>query len=100
MPFEQPFPRPFTASAIQQFAPQRPGVYGLSNAREWLYIGTTPNIQSALMNHMSAGEPSSLPTRPTGFVFEVQNPSHQAARQATLILEYSPIGNQKRNQKL
>ena len=41
MPFEHLTPRPFGPMAIQAFAPMASGVYGISNARQWLYIGET-----------------------------------------------------------
>ena len=52
MPFEQLVPRPLMATAVQRYAPIAPGVYGISNAREWIYIGETDNIQGALLTHL------------------------------------------------
>ena len=52
MPFDQLVPRSFTAGAVQMYAPISSGVYGISNAREWIYIGQTENIQSALLAHV------------------------------------------------
>ena len=45
MPFTQHIPRVFTATGVRMYAPMASGVYGISNAREWIYIGTplTPN---------------------------------------------------------
>ena len=97
MPFDHPLPRPFMASSIQQFAPQQPGVYGLSNAREWLYIGCSENIQAALLDHMNSAHPSFLQSQPTGFVFEVRDHVQQAARPASLTREYKPTGNHHRS---
>ena len=52
MPFEQLVPLPFTPKAVQTHAPIASGVYGISNAREWIYIGETDNIQGALFEHL------------------------------------------------
>ena len=29
-----------------------PGVYGLSNASEWVFVGVTTDIRAALMGHL------------------------------------------------
>jgi hypothetical protein len=52
MPFEQITPRPLTSGAIQIYAPDSSGVYGVSNALEWIYVGETDNIQDALLGHL------------------------------------------------
>lgn len=48
MPFDHPIPRPFTSSAIRAYSPTASGVYGISNAREWIYIGKADNMQGML----------------------------------------------------
>ena len=45
MPFNQFVPRNFNQDAVQMYAPITSGVYGISNARQWLYIGESDNIQ-------------------------------------------------------
>ena len=52
MPFNQLIPRRFTLDAINMYAPVTSGVYGLSNSREWIYIGETDNIQGSLLAHL------------------------------------------------
>jgi len=44
MPFDQSIPQPLTPVAVNAHAPTASGVYGLSNSREWVYIGETDNI--------------------------------------------------------
>ena len=39
--------RSFTPSSVQKNAPEASGVYGLSNAVEWVLIGETSNIERA-----------------------------------------------------
>jgi hypothetical protein len=54
MPFDQFIPRPLTPVAVHTYAPTESGVYGISNAREWIYIGETDDIQNALLGHLQA----------------------------------------------
>lgn len=89
MPFDRNFPRSFSALSIRQHAPAYSGVYGLSNARGWLYIGESDNIQESLLAHLSSAEEA------TGFVFEICDPSMRAMRQDRLIFEYEPARNRR-----
>jgi|SRR5579871_1845160 len=95
MPFDQFIPRPFTAGAIRTYAPALSGVYGISNAREWLYIGETENIQNTLLTHLQNSKVSLIKLEPTGFVFEVCDGVQRLARQDRLVLEYEPTGNRR-----
>ena len=93
MPFEHLIPRPFTSSGIQTYAPVASGVYGISNGREWVYIGETDNIQSALLAHLLEPFASVMRREPKGFVYEVCDGPRRCARQDRLILEYEPRCN-------
>lgn len=93
MPFEQFAPHRFTLSAIRIFAPAQSGVYGISNAREWIYVGAADNIQAALLSHLAAPETSLMQREPTGFVFEVCDGASRPVRQDRLVLEYGPACN-------
>jgi hypothetical protein len=93
MPFEQITPRPFTSGAIQNYAPATTGLYGISNAREWIYIGETDNIRVALLGHLQDLNSSLMKRQPTGFVFEVCSTGNRFARQDRLRLEYEPTCN-------
>ncbi len=93
MPFEQIFPRSFTESSIRDHAPTASGVYGISNALEWIYIGETDNIRESLLGHLRKPHNPLLPKHPTGFVFEVCDSAKRPARQDRLVLEYEPICN-------
>jgi hypothetical protein len=93
MPFDQPTPRPLRQVTINDFAPTASGVYGLSNAREWIYIGETDNIQGALMDHLRDSDEPAMRMHPTGFVFEVCDRARRPARQDRLVLEYEPACN-------
>ena len=94
MAFEQKIPHPLTANGVQRYAPMAPGIYGMSNAREWVYIGQSENIQVALLEHLRVLDTAVLKWEPTGFVFEACTGAERQSRQNSLILEYSPICNQ------
>lgn len=93
MPFDQFLPRSLTGVSVRANAPALSGVYGISNAREWLYIGETDNIQATLLSHLQQGDSELMRTRPTGFVFEVCDPAGRAARHLRLVFEYEPRCN-------
>lgn len=94
MPFEQFMPRPFSIDCVQKFAPLAAGVYGLSNAREWIYIGVSGNIRGTLLEHLKASSSRLMKQEPTGFVYEVC-PGNECARQDRLIQEYEPSCNRR-----
>src|SRR5690348_8899526 len=95
MPFEQLIPRPFVPTSVQTYAPIASGVYGISNAREWIYIGESDDIQAALLTHLHEGDTPLMNKRPTGFVFEVCNRATRPARQDRLVFEYEPACNRQ-----
>ena len=93
MPFNQMIPRSFTPAAVHTYAPILSGVYGISNAREWIYIGETDNIQSSLLSHLHEQNTSLMKRIPTGFVFEVCDQTNRSSRQGDLVVEYGPACN-------
>jgi hypothetical protein len=93
MPFSPPMPRSFTDVSVRTNAPAVPGIYGISNAREWIYIGQTGNIQAALLGHLRASGTPILERQPTGFIFEVCDLSLQPGRLDRLVREYKPSCN-------
>ena len=95
MPFSQLIPQALTPVMVYAQAPTASGVYGISNAREWIYIGETDNIRGALLAHLQDSETSVMQRQPTGFVFEVCERSRRPARQDWLVLEYEPTCNRR-----
>jgi len=93
MPFEEFTPRSFTVVSVRANAPAASGIYGLSNAREWIYIGETDNIRASLLDELQQGDSTILKRYPTGFVFERCVAGGRLARQNRLILEYEPVCN-------
>lgn len=93
MPFLEFHPRTFSAFSVSAHAPAQSGVYGISNASKWIYIGSADNIRDALMGHLQQTDPSILKQHPTGFVFELCDRGQRPQRQDRLIQEYEPICN-------
>ncbi|MCW5982560.1 MAG: hypothetical protein KIT09_31020 [Bryobacteraceae bacterium] len=95
MPFVYFTPRSLTNKSVRAYAPPMSGVYGISNAREWIYIGETDNIQDSLLIHLQELDTPLMRRQPTGFVFEVCGPALRFVRQGRLVLEYKPYCNQR-----
>jgi len=98
MPFQTITPRPFTFSAIQIYAPVEAGVYGITNAREWIFIGESDNIQGALLDHLRDSGTSLMQHQPAGFVYETCAGEQRKTRQGRLVTEYAPVCNHARIQ--
>lgn len=93
MPFNQFVPRPFDPAAIKTYAPNQSGVYGISNAAEWIYIGESDDIRSSLLGHLYESGTALMNRQPTGFVFEVCDRGQRTTRQDRLVQEYGPKCN-------
>lgn len=90
MSFENCLPQMFSRESIHKNAPAASGVYGLSNARRWLFIGETDNIRASLLEHLSEPAPKEPDREPVGYSFESVGPADRVARQQYLIGELSP----------
>ncbi len=90
MPFESRFARAFTAVNIERDAPAASGVYGISNAKNWIFIEETENIRGSLMEYLASsnGPPAD---QPSGFSFELSPAYNRTARRDRLIAELGPI---------
>ncbi len=95
MPFDQRIPRAFTSGSVHRYAPVASGIYGISNAREWIYIGETDDIKGALLSHLQDQHAAVMQRVPTGFVYEVCEPASRPGRQDRLVLEYEPTCNRQ-----
>ncbi len=93
MPFEKLIPHAFSANSVRGYAPAVPGVFGISNSREWIIIDESNDIRESLIQYFNDGNPEVMKHSPTGFVFEVCAPNLQRARRDRLVTEYSPICN-------
>lgn len=90
MPFQNQHARSFKAAEIRRAAPAFSGVYGLSNARGWIHVGETDNIQGRLLEHLEGTDSFRTEGTPTGFSFELCPPQDRVARQGRLIHELHP----------
>jgi hypothetical protein len=95
MPFDNHGNRSFTLTSIDKNAPAASGVFGLSNARQWLYIGETANIHAELIRQFQSPDPFLREHPPTGFTFELSPAAHRVDRQNQLVTELSPLGNRR-----
>lgn len=100
MPFEPFYPRKFSLASVAMHAPNQSGVYGLSNSKQWVFIGEADNIRAALMAQLERGDEAIRRLEPTGFVFEVCPITIRSARRDRLIVEYSPICNSNSSMRL
>lgn len=95
MPFTEGSARSFTVESVRKNAPEVSGVYGLSNAREWIFIGETNNIQARLMEHLKETDTELVNRRPTGFAFERCSPVERIYRQNALVQQFEPFCNRR-----
>ena len=93
MPFDKFFPRQLIGPSIMTYAPSASGVYGISNSREWIFVGEADDIRAALLKHLQEPDTPQMRRLPTGFVFEICERVSRSARLDRLVLEYEPICN-------
>lgn len=98
MPFENHGNRPFTATSVDKNAPAASGVYGLSNAREWIYVGETANIQAELRKHLQHPDGILREHAASGYTYELSPAEYRVERQSQLISELAPVGNRLHGQ--
>jgi excinuclease UvrABC nuclease subunit len=93
MPFAKTTPHAFSPVSVRTYAPSAPGMYGISNSSQWIFIGAAADIQSALLSYFDDLKPEIMRFLPAGFVFEVCRPQDQGKRIRQLITEYAPVCN-------
>ena len=93
MPFENQLTLNFTAMSVRKNAPAASGVYGLSCAQEWIYVGQSDNIQRELLQYITENTAARHNAHPTGFTFELCRPENRASRQDRLVRELEPVAN-------
>jgi hypothetical protein len=97
MPFVNQLTLAFTAMSVRKNAPAQSGVYGLSCAREWIYVGHADNIQDSLLRHLMDALNNGADAQPTGFTFELCSLEGRVARQDHLVRELEPVRNRGLN---
>ena len=100
MPFGNHGNRAFTATSVEKNAPSASGVYGLSNAREWIYVGECDNVKAKLMAHLRETKTLLSEQSPTGFTYEFCAHGDRIARQNQLVLELAPVCNRRLGHEL
>jgi hypothetical protein len=93
VPFENYVARNFSTISVQGYAPASSGVYGLSSAREWIYVGETDDIRATLLRHLAEVNSAVSSRKPTGFTFEICAETARIERQSSLIKELAPVCN-------
>jgi len=83
----------FSQISIAQNAVPTTGVYGISNASEWIFVGSSDDIRSALLDHLHQSGSTVLSRIPTGFMFEPCDPGRCDSRCRTLVAELHPTCN-------
>jgi len=91
MPFAQHSGYSFTAVSVRQNAPVWGGIYGLSNAQDWIYIHAADDIRAALLDHLNERNPTPDFRSVTGFTFELCDTAERSQRCSRLIGELRPI---------
>lgn len=85
----------FNTATIHREAPASPGVYGLSNSREWLYVGQSDNLRESLAAHLVEQGTELASLKPSGFTFEECYGDERSTRQERLIAELKPAVRQR-----
>jgi hypothetical protein len=83
----------FSLVSIEQNVPASPGVYGIANAEEWIFIGGGDDVRDALLAHLNDVRTPVWSRVPTGFVFEPCDSREQSARLSRLKMELKPTCN-------
>ncbi len=88
-------PRPFAVASILAHAPECSGVYGISSAQEWIFIGQTDNIRQELMRCCEDPDTELTDRQPTGFSFELCGAAGRNFRYVQLVRQYRPACNDR-----
>jgi hypothetical protein len=84
--------------AVDKNAPAASGVFGLSNAFQWIYVGETANIQAELRRLLHDSSQLLRDHIASGYTFELSSAEHRVERQSQLVRELHPVGNPRRGQ--
>lgn len=95
MAFTECAGRSFTVISVLKNAPSCSGVYALSNAREYVFIGEAGDIRARLLEHLSERGSALMARNPTGFTFEICSPADRCSRHAVLVRELAPYCNRR-----
>jgi hypothetical protein len=85
--------RSFTRSSVDKNVPAASGVYGLSNANQWIYVGESANMHAELFKHLQHPNTFLSGHSASGFTYELSSEEHRVQRRNQLVVELEPIGN-------
>jgi hypothetical protein len=80
-----------TRVSVRQNAPALPGVYAISNSREWLFVGVAENVQSALYDHLAETDTQLRSLSPTGFTFQLCDARSRDTLYGRLMTDLHPV---------
>ena len=93
MPFANHGNRSFTLISVDKNVTAASGVYGLSNASQWIYVGEAANIHAELFKHLQHPNAFLRGHSPSGFTYELSSAGQRVQRRNQLVLELAPIAN-------
>jgi hypothetical protein len=93
MPFPGFWRYSFTPRSIRENVPRSSGVYGISNAKECVFIGFSENVQTSLLDHLESVGSALMARTPTGFMFELCPLGMCLVRRDRLIAQLRPTCN-------
>jgi hypothetical protein len=96
MSFANCVPCVYSNDSVERNAPAASGVYGISNSRQWLYIGESDNIKGSLLGHLQETATSLRENNPTGFSYELSTAYNRVGRQDRLVIELAPVCQKSR----
>ncbi len=85
---------PYTAEAIALNAPNKSGVYVISQTNATIYVGESNDLARRLLEHQKAQDTCINNATPTRCGFELVAANTRVSRQDKLIAELKPICNQ------
>jgi hypothetical protein len=93
VPFANHGNRSFTTISVANNVPAASGVYGISNASQWIYVGEAANIHAELFKHLQHPSAFLKGHSPSGFTYELSSQENRVQRRNQLVMELAPIGN-------
>jgi hypothetical protein len=81
----------FDEYTIRQLAPTGPGVYGIANSENWIYIGAAHSLESVLLRHLNETDTHMMQRNPTVFTWEKSPAEDRMQRKSALIEELQPL---------
>jgi hypothetical protein len=85
----------FDQKIISRTVPTASGTYAIFSGTKWIYVGESPNMLAALLEHLDGYTLCILQHRPTSFQFVKEPELQRVQHQARLVQEQRPVCNPK-----